>query len=89
MELHILQETDHKLSFQLKGETHTFCNALKNELHKIKGVQIITYRIDHALVGVPQFLLETKGIEARKALKEALDNLRKKVKEFQKEIASV
>ena len=89
MELHILEESSHKLSFQLKGETHTFCNALKNELHKVKGVQIVTYRIDHALVGVPKFLLETKGIEPRKALKEALESLKKKVKEFQKEVANL
>ncbi|HIJ10421.1 TPA: DNA-directed RNA polymerase subunit L [Candidatus Woesearchaeota archaeon] len=82
MEIKILEESKTKLTFQLLGETHTFCNAVKNELLSVKGVEIATYRIDHPLVGVPQFLIETKGVEPRKALKTALKNLQKKADEF-------
>ncbi len=74
------------LQFELKGETHTFCNALKHELQQVKGVVIATYRIDHPLVGVPQFHIETKGVEPRKALKTALSKLKKKAKDFEKEV---
>lgn len=89
MELKILEETKTKLVFELKGETHTFCNALKDELLQVKGVSLATYRIDHPLVGVPTFQIETKGIEPKKAIKEALTGLKKKVKDFQKEVASL
>jgi DNA-directed RNA polymerase subunit L len=89
MEFKAIEESKTKLFFQLKGETHTFCNALKHELQQIKGVTLATYKISHPLIGVPEFLLETKGIEPRKALKEALANLKKKTKEFQKEVASL
>jgi len=89
MEFNVLEESKSKLVFQLKGETHTFCNALKNELQKTKGVEIVAYRIDHPLVGIPQFLVETKGIEPRKALKEALASLKKKAKEFEKEVSNL
>ncbi|MEK6950798.1 MAG: DNA-directed RNA polymerase subunit L [Nanoarchaeota archaeon] len=89
MEFLPIEETKNKLVFQLKGETHTFCNALKHELLKVKGVEIAVYRIDHPLVGVPQFLLETKGIEPRKALKEALAGLKKKAQQFQKEVGKL
>lgn len=89
MEFKVLEESKNKLVFQLLGETHTFCNALKHELIGVKGVQIATYRIDHPLVGVPQFHLETKGIEPRKAIKEALSSLKKKAKEFQKEVGEL
>ena len=89
MEFVVLEESKTKLVFQLKGENHTFCNALKNELHQVKGVEIVTCRIDHPLVGMPQFLLETKGIEPRKALKEALAALKKKTHEFEKEISNL
>lgn len=89
MEFNVIEETKSRLVFQLKGETHTFCNALKHELQQVKGVSIATYRIDHPLVGVPQFLLETKGIEPRKALKEALKVLKKKAEEFGKEVGKV
>lgn len=89
MEFNVIEETKNRLVFQLKGETHTFCNALKHELQQVKGVSIATYRIDHPLVGVPQFLLETKSIEPRKALKEALKALKKKAEEFGKEVGKV
>lgn len=84
MELKIIEESKTKLVFELIGETHTFCNVLKKELRNVKGVEIAVYNIDHPLVGVPKFMIETKGIEPRKALKEALSALKKKAKEFQK-----
>ncbi len=89
MEFIVLEEVKNKLVFQLKGETHTFCNALKTELQRIEGVSIATYRIDHPLIGIPQFLIETKSIEPRKALKEALANLKKKAEEFEKEVSAL
>ena len=89
MEFNVLEETKTKMVFELKGESHTLCNALKQELQQVKGVQIITYRIDHPLVGVPRFNLETKGIEPRKALKEALTALKKKAKDFSKEVGKL
>ena len=89
MEFEVLNETKTKLVFKLKGENHTFCNLLKDELYQTKGVEIVTYKIDHPLIGVPEFLIETKGTEPRKVLKEALKNIKKKVEEFMKEAKSL
>ena len=89
MEFKVLEESKTKLVFQLPGETHTFCNVLKKELLQVKGVSLATYKIDHPLVGIPQFLIETKGIEPRKALQEALKALKKKAEEFKKEVGKL
>ena len=89
MELVVIEESKDKMIFELKGETHTFCNALKQELQHNKGVEIATYKIDHPLVGVPQFLIETKGVEPRKVLKDALKSLKKKAEEFKKEVGKL
>lgn len=89
MEFNVIEETKDKLVFTLKGETHTFSNALKKELQGVKGVIVATYKIDHPLVGLPEFLVETKGIEPRKALKEALKSLKKKAEEFKKEVGKM
>ena len=86
MEFNVLEESKSKLVFQLKGETHTFCNALKKELLDVKNVTVATYKIDHPLVGVPEFIIETKSGDPRKALKEALAALKKKAHEFIKEV---
>lgn len=86
MELNVLEETKTRIVFELKGETHTFCNALKEELQKVKGVTLASYKISHPLVGVPEFILETKDLEPRKAVKSALAALKKKTQDFQKEV---
>ena len=89
MKFTVLEETKKSLTFNLEGETHTFCNALKDELQNVKGVVIATYKIDHPLIGIPEFLIETKGTEPRKALKEALKALKKAATEFQKEASKL
>ena len=85
MEFNVIEESKTKLIFELKGESHSFCNVLKKELQETKGVELVTYKIDHPLVGIPKFQLETKGVEPRKALKSALATLKKKAKEFESE----
>ncbi|PIZ50939.1 DNA-directed RNA polymerase subunit L [Candidatus Woesearchaeota archaeon CG_4_10_14_0_2_um_filter_33_13] len=89
MEFNIIEETKNKLVFELKGENHTFCNALRKELENIKGVEIAVYKIPHPLVGIPKFQIETKGIDSKKALKDALKALKKKAEDFQKEVAKL
>lgn len=90
MEFKVIEEAKHKLVFELVGETHTFCNALKNELLQVSGIKVATYKIDHPLIGKPIFLIETsKDTEPRKALKTALSTLKKKAKEFLKEVGDI
>lgn len=89
MELNVLEESKKRMVFELKGETHSFCNALKESLWKIKGVEVASYRIEHPLIGVPKFLIETKGIEPREALKNAIAELKKTGKEFKKEVSKL
>ena len=89
MEFKVLEESKKKIVFQLQGETHTFCNALKHELQQVKGVSLATYKIDHPLIGIPQFLVETKDVEPRKALQLALASLKKKTASFKKEVADL
>ena len=87
MEFVVVEESKTKLVFDLRGETHTFANLLKEELLNTKSVTTASYRVDHPLTGVPRFLVETKGVEPRKALKEALASIKKKAEAFKKEVA--
>jgi DNA-directed RNA polymerase subunit L len=89
MEFTVLEESKTRLVFKLKDETHTFCNALKHALQQVDGVYIATYKIDHPLVGVPEFLIETKGVEPRAAIKKALKSLKKQATDFKKEVSKL
>ena len=82
MKLKILNEDDNKIEVEIKGETHTFCNTLKNKLWEDKNVKIVGYRIAHPLVGVPVLTLETNGAKPRKVLSDAAKNMIKELDDF-------
>ena len=83
MELNVIEQTKKKLIVEIKGADHTFCNALKKELWNDKAVTVSAYNIDHPLVGIPKFIVETDGNKSpEKALEAACDRLEKKNKEF-------
>lgn len=87
MELKIIEEKKNKLIFELKGETHTFCNALKQELWNDKHVRAASYNIAHPLIGVPKFIVETDGISPKKALTEASKRLNNVADKFKSAFA--
>ncbi|MBW2996436.1 DNA-directed RNA polymerase subunit L [Candidatus Woesearchaeota archaeon] len=77
MKLKILEDKKNKMVFELKGESHTFCNALKAELWNDKHVKVAGYNIAHPLIGVPKFVVETDGRESpKKALTDAAKRLK-------------
>lgn len=84
MEINILEDKPKKLVFELKGEDHTLCNALREELWNDESVIVSAYNINHPLIGVPKFIIETKDKEPKKALKDAILRLKKRNSEILK-----
>ncbi len=83
MEINVLEETSKRLVFEFKGADHTLCNVLKEELWNNKNVTASAYNIDHPLIGVPKFVIETNGkTTPGKALKDAAARIEKLNKEF-------
>ena len=77
MELTVIEQTDKKLVFDMKGEDHTFCNVLKDELAQDEDVKFISYRIEHPLLGIPRFFVEMKKGDPKKALAAAAKQVKK------------
>ena len=91
MEIVVKENNKNRFVFELKDSTHAFCNLLKTELWNDKHVKVATYTIDHPLVGVPRFIVETDGKETpQEALNDAVKRIKKineKVrKDFSKEL---
>lgn len=82
MEIKILEEKKGRLVFEVKGETHTICRALQKELWNDSHVKAAGYHIDHPLVGVPKFVLETDGADPRKTVSAAIKRLQKTADKF-------
>ncbi len=86
MELNILEDKKNRMVFELKGETHTFCNILRKELWNDKHVKSAAYNIEHPLIGIPKIIVETDGNESpKKALKEAVKRMQKVNDKFKKQ----
>lgn len=86
MEIKVIENKKNRFVFELIGEGHSFCNALKKELWKDKHVKAAGYSIKHPLVGIPKVVVETDGKKSPKAaLKDASKALKKKSEDFKKQ----
>ncbi len=88
MEINVIEQSKHKMVFELKGEDDGFCNALKDELYNDSDVKLASYRIEHPLIDIPKFIIETKG-DAKKALIDAAKRLKKSALKFHNEFKKV
>lgn len=90
MEIKILEQSKNRIVFEVRGESHTLCNALKDELRNEKKVITAAYYVSHPDIDEPTFTLETKGIDPKKALLDAVKRLKnendKFLKAFGKEV---
>ena len=84
MEINVLEKKKNKLVFEIKGESHGFCNALKDSLWNDKDVHVVGYNIEHPQVGIPKFILETKGKEPSAVLAKGIKRLKKENDAFLK-----
>ncbi|MBI2664445.1 DNA-directed RNA polymerase subunit L [Candidatus Woesearchaeota archaeon] len=90
MELEVIEDSGSRFVADIKGASHTLCNALKNELWNNESVKVATYMIRHPLTGVPRFTVETEGnAKARKALADAAARLADTASKLKKEFKKV
>jgi DNA-directed RNA polymerase subunit L len=81
MEIKVLDKEKGKLRIEVVGEDHTLMNALRKELWDDKDTEVAGYKIEHSLIGNPILVVEHKK-DAKKALLDAVERLKKKNKEF-------
>jgi len=82
MEIKILNESKNKIEFEIIGEDHTFCNAIRDELWNEEDVEISAYNIKHPLISNPIMLVETSKGDPKKALQNTVSSLKKKIEKL-------
>lgn len=87
MDIQIIEEKKNRLVLQLKDQTHTFCNILKEEIWNDDHVKVAAYSKRHPLIGIPTMIVETDGEDPRKVLNSAVQRLQKVCEKFEKEIS--
>ena len=89
MEVNILEEKKDKIIFEIKGEGHTLSNAIRKELWNDEHVKAAAYAIEHPLIEIPRFIVDTDGADPRKTIIAAAKRIQKdleKVKAEAKEL---
>jgi len=82
MEIKILNEDKNRIEFEVIGEDHTLCNAVRNELWNQDNVNVSAYNIKHPLVSNPIMLVEVSKGDPKTALNSAVSSLKKQIKEL-------
>ncbi len=85
MEVNIVEEKKNRLVFEIAGEGHTLSNALRKELWNDEHVKVAAYTIDHPLIEVPRFVLETDGADPKKTLVAAAKRVQKDLEKIKAE----
>jgi len=75
MELNILSKTENELEVELKGETHTLLNMLKELLIRDERVEIAFYDIKHVSISDPILYIKTDGTNPIEVLKDTASRI--------------
>ncbi len=87
MDIKILEKNKNTIKVSIKGEDHTFCNALVKELWEDKDTDIAGYEIKHSLTEDPILTLQSKK-DPVKAINDAIDRLKKQNKELREKFTA-
>jgi len=89
MEIKVIEKSKKRLVFDLVGADHTFSGALKKEMWNDKAIKISAYNIEHPLIGVPRFIVESEDKDPEKVLLDAVKRLEKKNESFLEDIKKI
>ncbi len=82
MEIKVVEEDKNRIKFEISGEGHSFCSALKSELWNDKSIDVAAYFIKHQLDPRPIFVVETSKGDPKKAVLGAVERLQRRNKEM-------
>ncbi len=87
MELNVLERKDDKLKIEIKGESHTFLNILREKCWQAGALQA-TYMLEHPYLAQPKIIVYAKSPKKTllEAAKMVADEAEEFVKEFKREI---
>jgi len=83
MELRVMKQTQNEMEFEIRGEGHTFCNALQDLLLKDEAIEFAGYSVPHPLINAAVFRVQTKeGQNPIETLKRAAARLKENAAAF-------
>jgi DNA-directed RNA polymerase subunit L len=89
MNLKVLKKENNFLEFKIEGERHSLPNLLRKRLAEEKGVEFVSYKLEHPADSSAVFAIRTKEKNPKKLLLEACKKIDSEIEEFEKALKKV
>lgn len=89
MQINIIEQKKNRMVFEIEGLDHTVSNLLVDELWLDKEIESAAYNIEHPLVGIPKFIVETAKKDPKAVVSDAIARLKAKNKAFVKSASAL
>lgn len=76
MQLNVLESEAKRAVIELVGADHTVLLIVRDQLEKDSDVKLVTFAVDHPLVGTPKLIVETTRKKPQTAVLDAIKELR-------------
>ncbi len=84
MRLKLLSKNGNTVKILVEEETHTLLNLITKESSSNPEIEFIGYHVPHPLEEKAELSIKTKGRDPLKVLSEEIENIKKKLNEFQR-----
>ena len=81
MQLNVLESEAKRAVVELKGADHTVLLLVRDQLEKDSDVKLVTFAVDHPLVGTPKLIVETTRKKPQTAILDAIAALREELED--------
>ena len=89
MEAKVLFNEKNTLELELVGMDQSLAQLLAEKLNQDKKVEFVASKVEHPLISPPKIFVKTKTGDAGKLVLEKLEEIKKEVSDFRKELLDI
>ena len=86
MQLNVLESEAKRAVIELVDADHTVLLIVRDQLEKDSDVKLVTFAVDHPLVGTPKLIVETTRKKPQTAVLDAIAALREELEDVEKQL---
>ncbi len=85
----IISKDKNTLEIETEGIDHSLLQMLSDRLSSEKGIEFVSYKVEHPLVGHPKLVIRTKSGDPQKILLKAVSEIKKEVEDFRSQFKEI
>jgi DNA-directed RNA polymerase subunit L len=86
MQLNVRESEAKRAIIELVGADHTVLLLVRDQLEKDSDVKLVTFAVDHPLVGTPKLVVETTRKKPQTVILDAIAQLKDELREVEAQL---